>query len=156
MLEDLKQHGVLKVEAFLAWLADRQINIDRTLVSHWIGARSHLPADILPCLADFTGRPELVFGPYVREVECEIVRVPHNPLGTRELIEMVLALGATLGRLQSGVIAARSPQSPGGEEITPEERKELGKTLDELIHLLVGIKEQLGPPREKLGGTDAA
>ena len=66
MLEGLREAGVLKVEALVEWLASRGTTVDRTLVSHWGAGRSHLPADVLVLLSEFTERPELVWSGKVK------------------------------------------------------------------------------------------
>ena len=143
MLRTLRGRGLLKVEALVAWLNSRGIQVDRTLVSHWIGGRTHLPADLLPLLAEFTGEPEQVFGEYARAVGYEVVRVPTSPPETEELVDLLLAAGASLGRLQQALFDARSPDSPGGVDITADERVALGKRLDELIQLLADVRGRL-------------
>lgn len=143
MLGELREAGVLKVEAFLAWLAERSVQIDRTLLSHWEAGRSHLPADLLPCLAEFTGRPDLVFGRYLREVGCDVVRLPDGMLGDAGLTEAMLAAGAAVGRLQLAVLEARLPQSPGGTAITAGEREMLGRQVERLMQQLADLKAQI-------------
>jgi len=144
MLQGLRDRGELKVAAFVAFLEERRIKIDRTLVSHWIAGRSHLPADILPLLAQFTGRPDLVFGHHLRAANCAPVRLPEAVPEGRKLTELLLMLGVTLGRLQAAVVEAWSPASPGGEAITREERGQLMSLLDELIQQLADLRAQLG------------
>ncbi len=143
MLAGLRQRGLLKVEAFVQWLADRDLGVDRTLVSHWGSGRSHLPADLLPRLAEFTGHPEHVFGDYVRAVGCEVVRLPRGQASSEALIQLMLEAGALLGRLQQALIHAIAPDSPGGEAITSDERQELTERLDTLIHQLAEVRQQL-------------
>jgi len=143
MFATLREQGLLKVEAFISWLAEREIRVDRTLVSHWSSARSHLPADMLPRLAGFTERPDIVFRPFLHAVDCEVVHIPRGRPGERQLIELLLEAGALLGRLQRSLIEALAPESPGGRAITDDERDKLHGRLDELIHQLVEIRAQL-------------
>ena len=143
MLQGLRNRDELKVEAFVAWLAERGIRIDRTLVSHWIAGRSHLPADILPLLSQFSGRPDLVFGEHLRAANCTPVRISEAIPEGRQLTELILSLGASLGRLNAAVVEAWSPDSPGGESITQDEREGLVQLLDELIQQMADLKAQL-------------
>lgn len=143
VLGSLRQRGLLKVEAFVSWLGDRGLGVDRTLVSHWASGRSHLPADLLPRLAEFTEHPEHVFGGFVRAVGCEVVRMPLGAATGDALIQLMLEAGALLGRLQHGLIEAISPESPGGEKITRDEQDELVERLDTLIQQLVELRAQL-------------
>jgi len=147
MLSGLRQRGLLKVEAFVHWLAERDLGVDRTLVSHWASGRAHLPADLLPHLARFTESPEHVFGDYLREVRCELVRVPRGETSSQALIQLLLEAGALLGRLQHSLIQAMAPDSPGGEAITADEREELSTRLDTLIHQLIDIRARLNLKR---------
>ncbi|MBT3220752.1 MAG: hypothetical protein HN348_16820 [Proteobacteria bacterium] len=143
MLSSLRGQGLLKVEALVAWLAARNIHIDRTLISHWCAGRTHLPADLLPLLAEFSGRPEEVFGEYVRAVEHEVIPIPISDTEDEDLVDLMLTAGACLGRLQQALADARAPESPGGVAITAEERAELRGRLDELIHLLANVRARL-------------
>ncbi len=143
VLEALRERGLFKVEAFVAHLSERGVRVDRTLVSHWRAGRTHLPADLLPILAEFTGRPDLVYGPYLREAGCEVVRLPRGALEDRDLVDLILDAGATLGRLQRALFDARRPSSPGGEAVTPDERAELLGRVDELIQRLADLRARL-------------
>jgi len=143
ILEDLGAAGLLKVEAFIAFLAERGIEIDRTLISHWRAGRSHLPADLLPLLSEFSERPDLVFGPMLRALHCDVAHIPEGAASDRQLIDLVLEAGAALGRLQLALFEARMPGSPGGEAITEAERQELEEHLDRLIQRLADLKARL-------------
>jgi hypothetical protein len=145
MLDGLRSAGVLKVEALVEWLASRGTPVDRTLVSHWGAGRSHLPADVLPLLAEFTERPELVFGPYLHAVQCYVYHVPERAANGSELADLMLEAGACLGRLQHALAEARSPDSPGGAAITEDERDGLAERLNELIHHLAEVRAGLVP-----------
>lgn len=139
----LRQKGGLKVEAFSAWLFERNIRVDRTLISHWMNGRTHLPADMLVRLSEFTRRSDLVFGEYLRALGCELVEINLNVPKGRDIIEMMLEAGATLGRLQQALIQALSPDSPGGKEITDGEYQELREQLDAFISQLTGLRALL-------------
>ncbi len=143
MLSTLRESEELKVEAFVAWLAERDIRIDRTLVSHWFAGRSHLPADLLPHLAEFTEHPELVYGEFLHHSSCELVHVKQTIPEEKELTDQMLEVGASLGRLHRAVIDVRLPESDGGEDITAGERKHLVKNLSHLIHQLVELRYRL-------------
>ena len=153
MLRSLRDKGHLKVEALVSWLNARQIPIDRTLVSHWVAGRTHLPADLLPLLADFSGRPELVFGAFVRDVDYELVHIPTSIADDEDLVDLLLTVGALVGRLQLSLCEARSPDSPGGIDITDNEREALRTRLDDLIHLLADIRARLKPEGPRLHAT---
>ena len=143
MLAGLRERGLLKVEAFACWLGDRDLTIDRTLVSHWGAGRSHLPADVLPLLAEFTERTEQVFGPYIRDLGWEMVPVPRGAPEGRELADLLLELSVALGRLQLALMEARSPGSPGGRAIIAEEWVIMRDRLDELIHRAADVRAQV-------------
>lgn len=149
MLQSLREAGLLKAEAFTVWLRDQDIPIDRTLISHWSAGRSHLPADVLPHLAQFTGRAERVFGPYLRHLGFEPVAVPEGAPEGKELADLLLELSVALGKLQLALVEARSPGGPGGRNITAGEWDVLGRRLDELIHRAADLRVQVSarPPR---------
>lgn len=143
MLARMRADGELKVEAFVRWLDERGISIDRTLVSHWIGGRAHLPADALPLLAQFSDHPELVFGEYLRVVGCELQRLPEARVQARELADHMLEAGVAVGHLQAALLQAKSPDSPGGAVITDDERVELNRYVDRLVQQLLDLKASL-------------
>lgn len=143
MLSTLRKSEELKVEAFVAWMSDRGVRIDRTLLSHWFADRSHLPADLLPHLAQFTGRPELVYGPYLKDSQCELVHLQVGRPDERELTDQMLEVGASLGRIHRTVIDVRLPDSDGGEDITRAERRDLVKLISHLIHQLAELRARL-------------
>ncbi len=143
ILADLRRAGALKAEALVAYLAERGVHVDRTLVSHWQAGRAHLPADLLPHLAELSGRPELVFGPLLRPVRCEVVHSPSGSPDGRELIDLVLEAGARVGRLQRALLEARAETSPGGQTVTSEERAALVAELDGLIQRLSDVRTSL-------------
>jgi len=143
MFDALRQRELFKVEAFIAWLSERGIKVDRTLVSHWSAGRSHLPADLLPLIAAFTGRADMVFGAFLREVRCEAVEIPMGVPEDRDLVDLILEAGASLGRLQRALFEARLPSSPGGVAITDDEKEELKARLDELIQRLADFRAKL-------------
>ncbi len=151
MFDKLRSEGLLKVEAFVSWLSTRGIQVDRTLVSHWRATRSHLPADLLPLLAEFTGRPDVVFGAFTRSIGWDVIPIPTGRPCDRELIDLILEAGAALGRLQRALYEARLPESPGGTAITTDERDQLRQRLDELIVHLADVRGRLGgtPPSSR-------
>jgi hypothetical protein len=155
MFECLKEMGTFKAEAFVCWLAERDIRVDRSLVSHWMNGRTHLPADILVRLSQFTERADVVFGEYLREVGLEPVRLRGTALPDRDIVDLMLEAGATLGRLQRALIQALSPDSPGGREITREECRDLRRRLDDFITRLVGLRAHL-KQREAFGPKETA
>jgi len=156
MLDALRSEGLLKVEAFVAWLGERGVLVDRTLVSHWIGGRAHLPADVLPWLARFCERPERVFGRFVRAAGCEVVRLPDETVTDRELIDLLLEAAGTMGRVHTTLLQARAWESPGGTTVTASERQALAAWVDELMHQLAELRHALrsGPGAERVGGGD--
>ena len=143
MLERLRTEGAFKAEAFVSWLRSLNIHVDRSLISHWMSGRTHLPADMLVRLAKFTERADLVFGDYLRAVDCELVRLAESPPPDGDIVELMLEAGATLGRLQRTLIRALSPDSPGGREITRGECRELRQRLDRFISRLTELREHL-------------
>lgn len=143
MLQHLRDRDLLKVEALTAFLAARDLPVDRTLISHWASGRTHLPADLLPLLAEFCGEPEQVFGEYLRAVDCEVVRIPVSVPEDEDLVDLVLAAGASLGRLHQSLHDARAPEGPGGVAITEVEREALQHRVDELIQLLADVRARL-------------
>ena len=143
MLGRLRELDELKLEAFVAYLAENGIDVDRTLVSHWCAGRTHLPADVLPWLAAFTGDPARVFGRFVREVSCDVVESERGGPEDKDLIHLLLEAGSSLGRLQSALLDARSPESPGGEAITSGEANGLRDQLNDLIHHLADLRFRL-------------
>ena len=143
MMESVRHDGLLKMEAFAAWLAERGVKVDRTLVSHWASGRSHLPADLLPLLAQYTDCPERVFGPYVRELGCELMRLPQGETQASDLLRLFLSASAQLGLLHESLADAIAPDGPGGEAITGSERDEMLARADTLIEQLDSIRGHL-------------
>ena len=143
MLASLRAGGRLGLDAFAAFLHERGAKVDRTLVSHWCAGRTHLPADVLPILADFVERPELVFGPYLRPLRWTAVELPKGRAADGDLVDLTLDAAAALGRLQDALREARSPDSPGGIAITDQERDGLRGSLDDLIRRLADLRARL-------------
>jgi hypothetical protein len=156
MLAGLRERGALKVEAFVAWLAERGIRVDRSLVSHWFAGRSHLPADMLPWLAQYTGRAEWVFGEYLRTVSCDVVHIRRRGPDAREVIDLVTQVGGAVGHLLIALLEARAPNSPGGEEITPDEQQVVCRRLDDLIQDLAELRALMGAPTPQPGVAASA
>ncbi len=132
-----------KTEAFIAWMDEHDLHIDRTLLSHWAAGRTHLPADLLPLLAEFTGRPEEVFAEYLHPLRCELVRLPRGRDREATLVDLVLGAAASLGRVEIALVEARSAESPGGVEITADERKVLLERVDLLMQQLADLRRRL-------------
>jgi len=143
MLASLREHDLLKVEAFVAWLGEHDIHIDRTLVSHWTAGRSHLPADLLPLLAEYTERPDLVFGEFLRDLGQDVVNIPVGVPKGKDLTDVMMGLNISLGRLQAALMEAREPTSPGGEAVVEEERVLLRKLLNDLMHQAAELRAEL-------------
>jgi hypothetical protein len=149
MFVKLREEGLFKAEAFVTWLESKERRIDRTLISHWMSGRTHLPADILVHLAEFTGRPRLVFGEYLRDIKCEVVHLKAALIEDKDIVDLMLEAGVSLGRLQRALIQTLAPDSPGGRDITSEECRDLRVRLDEFISQLTGFRAELKKREEK-------
>jgi len=143
MLARLRADKGLKVKALVEWLAERGLDIDRSLVSHWFAGRTHLPADLLPLLAEFTGQADVVYAEFLRDADCDLVHIPRETVADRDLVDLMLEAGASLGRLQTALLRARAPDSPGGVVVTAEERDDLRHRVDNLIQQLANLRARL-------------
>jgi hypothetical protein len=143
MFDVLRETGAFKAEAFVSWLTERRITIDRTLVSHWMNHRVHLPADILVRLAEFNGRPDWVFSHFLRAVGCELVQLKETPPADGDIVDLMLQAGATLGKLNQVLIQSLAPESPGGRAITRDECTKIRQGLDDFISQLTGLRAHL-------------
>ena len=133
--------------AFVAWLDARSVHVDRSLVSQWATGTTHLPADVLPLLAQFTDRPDLVFGEYLHQLRCDVFHLPDTQGNDIDVRDLLLEAGAALGRLDHAMVVAKSADSPGGAEITREENAELLRHLDVLIHQLAELRGRFTPTK---------
>lgn len=148
ILADLRRRGLLKVEAFRAFLASRDLAVDRTLIQQWCSGATHLPVDVLPHLADHTGRPDLVLGPLAAQVDHQLVPVGDDAV-PMDLPTEALRIGAAVGRLQGRVAEALDPEGDAGPGLSGEERDAvLGQVLD-LVAQLHQVALALQPGRAR-------
>ena len=130
MLAALQRRGLLDQEAFAAHLESATGElITRQVVSQWVTGDSHLPADVLEHLADFTGRADLVLAPFARASGAHVV-----------VSDPVVAA-------QGAVLAAIDPAGPRGVAVDATERADLVRVAEDLRAQLDSLLVTLGPPR---------
>ena len=125
MLAALRSRGLLDQEAFAQHLADATGEpMTKQQVSLWTTGEQHLPADVLPHLAAFVGRTDLVFDPLVRASGLE----PAAPASEPHAIHAVTRSALDVAR---EIAESTDPESPGGAELTDEERDRLRRELED-------------------------
>lgn len=115
ILASLQRRRLLDQEAFALFVGEATgKEVRGSLVSQWCTGEAHLPADVLPLLADFTGAPELVLGPIARacglkvspidEESSEADRTPIELLGRQALTPTAALIAGLLKALDDGLI----------------------------------------------------
>lgn len=160
ILEELRHRGLLKVEAFRAFLSARGFEVDRTLVQQWCSGATHLPVDVLPHLADHTGRPDLVYAPLVEHADHRLVPVVDTAPTGEAITDEALDLGGAVGRVQDAVRRARAIESAGGPSVTGEEAARVLDAIEaaqrELDELRAGVEAVVSSRPRALGGRHGA
>lgn len=141
LLLALRRRGLLDTEALATWIGEATGHpVARQLVSQWISGDAHLPADVLPLLADFVGDADLVFGPLRRA--CTIAE-PDAP-APRSEPDAIHGLSHRMATLQLALVEARAPSSAGGSDLTDDERHALieqaERLQEELAHTLASLR----------------
>lgn len=154
MLDGLRERGLLKVEAYVAFLWERKrVSVQPSAVSRWFTGSYHLPADHLPHLVDYivwldrghtrSEAEALVYGPFRGEERAG---------GAPPLDAAICEAERAACDLQRWLADSRDPAGPGGSAFTTEERQAGRRRVQDLRLRLLRLEQALeGPVLREVG-----
>lgn len=119
-------------------------------VSAWRRGVHAAPVGALQVMLEHAEDPRPILSVLCRRFGFEIVALA-TPATTGDLERAILLVGAGTGDIQRAWAKATHPDSAGGHELTPDERRHLADLIDEEIGQLVAIREQIRPSTPRVG-----
>lgn len=145
MLSALQAREILNQEAFAQHITDATgEEVTRAQISQWCTGECHLPAEVLVHLSDFTGRPDLVFGPLARASGGIVSTSSPSPHSVTPE-SAVHSVGKRLVEAQAAVMEVLDPSGPSGAGVGDQERENLRRVAQDLRSQLDQLDQMLSP-----------
>lgn len=116
------------------------------LVQSWRMGRCAMSVGALEVTLDHAGGEHAgrLIDALARQYGYVAVQLPEAATATG-LRRGMLLLGAAAGEVQTAYLAATSPDSDGGEDVTAAERADLAQLVDDQVRRLVELRQALAP-----------